>query len=135
MARWDPRFSLLVAASLAVLLGLLLGLTGEAGRPYAGFFAAPDYRVFPVDPAARSAGLRQGDRIVAVDGGSPLGLAERVREATGPIRYEIDRGGQRTSVSIAPRTLTWNRLIDHFGIYFLVSIVMLGVGAAVYVQN
>jgi class 3 adenylate cyclase len=135
MARWDSRFALLVAASAVVLLGLLLGLAGDAGRPYPGFFAAPDYRVFPVDPAARAAGLRPGDRLVAVDGGSPLTLAERVREARGPIRYEIERGGQRSSVTIAPRTLTWSRLIDHFGVYFLVSLVMLGVGAAVYVQN
>ncbi|HEY7041469.1 MAG TPA: adenylate/guanylate cyclase domain-containing protein [Methylomirabilota bacterium] len=135
MARWDSRFSLLVAASLAVLLGLLLGLAADAGRPYPGFFAAPDYHVFPVDPAARAAGLRQGDRLVAVDGASPLTLAERVRAAPGPIRYEIERGGQRSSVTIAPRILTWGRLVDRFGVYFLVSIVMLGVGAAVYVQN
>jgi class 3 adenylate cyclase len=135
MVRWDARFSLLVAASLAVLLGLLLGLAGDAGRPYPGFFAAPDYRVFPVDPAARAAGLRPGDRLVAVDGASPLTLAERVREATGPVRYEIERGGQRSSVTIAPRVLTSGRLVDRFGVYFLVSLVMLGVGAAVYVQN
>ena len=135
MARWDSRFSLLVAASLAVVLGLLLGLAAEAGRPYPGFFAAPDFRVFPVDPAARAAGLRQGDRVVAIDGASPLTLARRVRETTGPVRYEIERAGRRSSLAIAPLPLTWNRLVDHFGVYFLVSLVMLAVGAAVYVQN
>ncbi|HEU4439203.1 MAG TPA: hypothetical protein VFT36_08125, partial [Methylomirabilota bacterium] len=135
MARWDPRYSLLVAASLAVVLGLLLVLAADAGRPYAGFFAAPDYRVFPVAPAAVAAGLRPGDRLVAVDGASPLTLGDRVRQARGPIRYEIERSGQRSTVSIAPRPLSWSRLVDRFGVYFLVSIVMLGVGAAVYVQN
>ena len=135
MTRWDTRFSLLVAASLAVVLGLLLSLAGEAGRPYPGFFAAPDFRVFPVDPAARAAGLRQGDRVVAVDGAPPLTLAERVREATGPIRYEVERSGRRSTVALVPRPLTWDRLVDQFGVYFLVSFVMLAVGAAVYVQN
>ena len=52
MARWDRRSKLLVAASLAVLLGLLGGLAVDAGRPYPGFFATPDYYVGPIDPAA-----------------------------------------------------------------------------------
>src|SRR6185295_12083574 len=103
MARWDRRSTLLVAASLALLLGLLGGLALEAGRPYPGFFATPDYYVVPIEPAARAAGLRAGDRLVAVE--------------------------------VAPRILTWSRLVDHFGVYFLVSAIMLIVGAAVFVQN
>jgi hypothetical protein len=135
MARWDRQSRLLVAASLAVLLGLLGGLAVEAGRPYPGFFAAPDYHLVPVEAAARAAGLRAGDRLIAVDGASPLTLAERVRAATGPIRYEVERAGRQLSVELAPRTLTWSRLLDHFAVYFLVSAVMLIVGAGVYVQN
>ena len=128
MARWDLRSRLLVAASLAVLLGLLGGLALDAGRPIRGFFATPDYYVVPIEPAARAAGLRPGDRLVAVDGDSPLTLAARVRAAAGPIRYEVERAGRRLSVELAPRPLTWSRLVDHFGVYFLVSAIMLIVG-------
>ncbi|HYB69275.1 MAG TPA: hypothetical protein VEH80_01320, partial [Candidatus Bathyarchaeia archaeon] len=135
MERWDARFALLVGASLAVLAGLLGALAVEVGRPYPGFLAAPDYRIFPVEPAARTAGLRAGDRLLAVDGGSPLTLAARVREATGPVRYEVERDGRRLAVELAPRPLTWNGVVDHFAGYFLVSAIMLIVGAAVYVQN
>src|SRR5216683_1991552 len=135
MARWDLRFSLVVAASLAVLVGLVADLALDAGRPYPGFFAAPDFRLFPAEPDARAAGLGQGDRLVAVDGASPLTLAARVRAAAGPIRYEVERAGRRFSVELAPRPLTWSRLVDRFAVYFLVSAVMLIVGAAVYAQN
>ena len=118
-----------------LLLGLLLALVADAGRPYAGFFAAPDFRIFPIEPAARAAGLRQGDRLVAVDGGSPLSLSERVRAATGPVRYEIERDGRRFTIELSPRPLAWRRLADHFGVYFLVSLVMLAAGGVVYGQN
>ncbi len=114
MPRWDRRSKLLVAASLAVLLALLGGLAVDAGRPYPGFFATPDYLVVPVEPAARAAGLRAGDRLVAVEGDSPLTLAARVRAAAGPIRYEVERAGRRFSVELAPRPLTWSRLVDRF---------------------
>ena len=129
MARWDLRFSLVVAASLAVLVGLVADLALDAGRPYPGFFAAPDFRLFPAEPAARAAYRR-----VAVDGASPLTLATRVRTA-GPVRYDVERAGRRLTVELAPRPLGWARLIDRFGIYVLVSAIMLGVGALVYVQN
>jgi class 3 adenylate cyclase len=135
MARWDLRFSLVVAASLAVLVGLVADLALDAGRPYPGFFAAPDFRLFPAEPDARAAGLRRGDRLIAVDGASPLTLATRVRAAAGPIHYEVERAGRRLTVELAPRPLAWSRLIDRFGIYVLVSAIMLGVGALVYVQN
>ncbi|HSE06165.1 MAG TPA: adenylate/guanylate cyclase domain-containing protein [Methylomirabilota bacterium] len=135
MRRRDPRIALLVAASVAVLVGLLAGLAAEAGRPYPGFFVTPDYHVVPVEPAARAAGLRSGDRLVAVDGASPLTLAARVRAAAGPIRYELERDGGRVTVTLAPRTLTWSRLADRFAVYFVVSALMLVVGAAVYRQN
>jgi len=135
MARWDRGSRLLFAASLAVLLGLLGGLAMDAGRPYPGFFATPDYLVVPVESAARAAGLRAGDRLVAVDGASPLTLTARVRAASGPIRYEVERAGRRFSVELAPRPLTWSRLVDRFAVYFLVSALMLVVGAAVYAQN
>lgn len=135
MARWDLRFLLVVAASLAVLVGLVAGLAVDAGRPYPGFFAAPDFRLFPADQDARAAGLRAGDRLVAVDGASPLTLVARTRAAAGPVRYEVERAGRRLTVELAPRPLGWGGVVGHFGLYVLVSAVMLGVGALVYVQN
>src|SRR6185295_10228026 len=114
MARWDLRSKLLVAASTAVLLGLLCGLALEAGRPYPGFFATPDYYVVPVEPAARAAGLRAGDRLIAVEGDSPLTLSARVGAAVGPIRYEVERAGRRLAVELPPLPLSWSRPVDHF---------------------
>ena len=134
--RWDLRSTLLVAASLALVAGLLGGLAADAGRPYPGFFATPDYHVVPVEPAAWAAGLRPGDRLVAVDGDSPLALAAAAgRAAAGPIRYEVERAGRRSIVELAPQALTWSRLVDRFAVYFVASALMLAVGAAVYLQN
>ncbi|HSB40606.1 MAG TPA: adenylate/guanylate cyclase domain-containing protein [Methylomirabilota bacterium] len=135
MARWDRRFALLVGVSLAVIAGLLAGLVAEVGRPYPGFLFAIDYRVAPVEPAARAAGLRWGDRIVAVDGQSPLALMARVRAATGPVGYEVERAGRRFAVALAPQTFGWATFAGHFAGYFLVSALMLAAGVAVYLQN
>ena len=52
MARWDRRYALVVALSLAVVIGLAAGLATEVGRPYPGFFFAIDYHVAPAEPAA-----------------------------------------------------------------------------------
>ncbi|HKW92769.1 MAG TPA: adenylate/guanylate cyclase domain-containing protein, partial [Methylomirabilota bacterium] len=135
MARWDRRFALVFAVSLAVVAGLGMGLASEVGRPYPGFFFAIDYHVVPVEPAARAAGLRWGDRIVAVDGQSPLALMVRVRSATGPVHYDVERAGRRLTVDLAPQSFAWATLLGHFGGYFVISAFMLAVGAAVYVQN
>jgi class 3 adenylate cyclase len=135
MARWGPRFALLVAVSLAVIAGVLAGLVAEVGRPYPGFLFAIDYHVAPVEPAARAAGLRWGDRIVAVDGHSPLALMARVRVATGPLSYEVERAGRRFAVALAPQTFGWATFAAHFAGYFLVSAIMLAAGVAVYLQN
>ena len=135
MARWDRRYALVAALSLAVVIGLAAGLASEVGRPYPGFFFAIDYHVAPAEPAARGAGLRWGDRLVAVDGGSPLGLMARVRAATDPLHYEVERDGRRFAVDLAPARFSWATLLGHFGGYFMVSALMLVVGAAVYRQN
>ncbi|HEY7654726.1 MAG TPA: adenylate/guanylate cyclase domain-containing protein [Methylomirabilota bacterium] len=135
MARWDRRFALVVAVSLAVVIGLGVGLAAEVGRPYPGFFFAIDYHIAPVEPAARAAGLRWGDRVVAVDGQSPLALMARVRAAAGPVRYEVERDGRRFAVDLAPPPFAWATVVGHFAGYFLVSALMLAVGVAVYLQN
>src|SRR5262244_1258010 len=135
MARWDRRYALVFAVSLAVLAGLGAGLATEVGRPYPGFFFAIDYHVVPVEPKARAAGLRWGDRIVAVDGLSPLTLMARVRSAPGPVHYDVERAGRRLTVDLAPQPFAWATLLGHFGGYFVISALMLAVGAAVYLQN
>src|SRR6185503_7336394 len=76
-----------------------------------------------------------GDRIVAVDGASPLTLLARVRASEVPVRYDVDRDGHRFTVSLAPRPFTWELVASHFTVYFVVSALMLGAGAFVYAQN
>ncbi|HEV8616095.1 MAG TPA: adenylate/guanylate cyclase domain-containing protein [Methylomirabilota bacterium] len=125
----------LVALSAALVLGLFAGRLADVGRPYPGFFTSIDLRVFVVDPDARAAGLDDGDRIVAVDGASPLKLERRSRASPAPIRYEVERAGRRFDVTLAPRTFTAAILARHFGGYFVVSALMLLVGVLVYAQN
>ncbi len=136
MARWDLRSTLLVLVSLAVLLGLLGGLALEAGRPYPGFFVTPDYYVVPVESAARAAGLRAGDRLVAVEGDSPLTLAARRagRRRAHPLRGRARRApalrrARAAALDLEPAGRPLRRSTS------LVSAIMLIVGAAVFVQN
>jgi class 3 adenylate cyclase len=135
MSRRDPRALLLVILTLVALV--LLGglLMAEVGRPYPGFFVAPDYRIFPADASVEAAGLAWGDRIVHVDGESVLTLAARVRAGGGPVRYAIERAGGRLTAELSPRPFSWPLLLAHFSVFFAVSAVMLAVGIAVYAQN
>jgi class 3 adenylate cyclase len=131
----DIRPTGILAASVICLLGLAIALMADVGRPYPGFFVSPDFRVLPIDEAARERGLAWGDRIVAVDGGSPVELTSRVERASGDIRYEVARGDRRLTVVLAPRAFTWRDVIGRFGVYFVVSAAMLAAGIFVYSQN
>jgi len=124
-----------VVFSGVAILGVLAALLIQLERPYPGFFFSADYRVFPVDPAARAAGLESGDRIVGVDGQSPLALMKQVDAARGPLRYEVERGPRRFAVELAPRPFTWAIVLGHFAVYFVVSVIMLAAGIIVYAQN
>jgi class 3 adenylate cyclase len=135
MSGRDPRYVAVVLATAALILGVLASLAVDVGRPYPGFFFSPDYRVFPVDPAARRAGLAVGDRIVAVDGASPMTLLPRLRGSPEPVRYEMARDGRRFTVSLPPASWSWDLLAGRFAVYFVVSALMLGAGVAVYAQN
>lgn len=133
MRHTGPVLLVLAAALCLVALGAVL--VADVGRPYPGFFFAADYRIFPVEPAAAGVGLASGDRIVQVDGQSPLGLMTRVRESGAPVRYEVERGGRRFTVELPPFLFTSSDLLAHFAGYFLVSALMLAVGVVVFVQN
>jgi class 3 adenylate cyclase len=130
-----PRYVVVVAVTAALILGVLGSLVADVGRRYPGFFFSPDYRVYPTDAAARAAGLAVGDRIVAVDGASPLTLLGRLRGSSAPIRYEVDRDGRPFAVSLAPLPFTWELLARRFAVYFVVSVLMLVAGVFVYAQN
>jgi class 3 adenylate cyclase len=133
MVRRHPRAWSLVALTVATLLVLSTALVARVGRPYPGFFVAPDFRVFPTAPAAVA--IEWDDRIVSVDGRSPATLEKRVASGDAPIRYEIERAGRRVSLDLAPQPFTWRLLFGHFGVFFAVSAVMLAVGIAVFAQN
>jgi class 3 adenylate cyclase len=135
MRRRGGRFLLLVVVSGALVLGSLGALARDVGRPYPGFFFSADYRVFPVEDAARAAGLAPGDRLLAVDGASPLTLMRRARASAAPIRYDVRREGRRFVVTLAPATFTRGRLAGAFGGYYVVAALMLAVGVFVFAQN
>ena len=135
MIRRDPRMTALVALTAIALAGVLLALASQATRPFPGFFFSADYRIFPVAAAARAAGLDYGDRVVSAGGRSPLDLMRVVDAASGSVQYEIERGGRRFSVELAPERFTWADLAAHFAGYFAVSALMLLVGLVVYAQN
>jgi class 3 adenylate cyclase len=135
MIRHDRRMMALVAITLAALFGVLAALASQVGRPYPGFFFSLDYRIFPVSREARAVGLSDGDRVMAVDGRSPLDLMAQVNTAAGPLRYEIEHRGRRLSVELSARDFTWGDLVSHFAGYFVVSALMLAVGLFVFSQN
>ena len=86
--------------------------------------------MFPAEPDTP---LRWGDRIVSVDGRSPIVLESRVAASDAAIRYDIERAGSRVTVDVTPRPFTWRTMSTHFGIFFVISVVMLAVGVAVFV--
>lgn len=69
--------------------------------------AEPVLAVVVPDQAAARAGLRPGDRIVAIDG-QPVATwtdaVERIRAAPGkPLRMDVQREGQRVALTVTPR--------------------------------
>ena len=135
MGGHHQRFVLVAVASALLVLGIMASLVHDVGRPFPGFFVGPDYRVLPLDDDAGATGVGWADRLLAVDGRSPLDLNARLAEGAGPVRYDLERGGTRYAVTLAPRTFTWTVVTRHFGVFFIVSALMLAVGVLVYRQN
>ncbi len=74
-------------------------------------------QVLPDGPAER-AGLRPGDRIVAVDGRAVSHyntLFEAIEAAGGPVTLSIERSGERLELSFAPERDPQGRLLVGFG--------------------
>jgi class 3 adenylate cyclase len=131
----DRRFILVAAASGLLVLGIFASLMADVGRLYPGFFVSADYRALPLDDEAQAAGVGWGDRLVAVDGASPVGLLRRLDPGGAPVRYTLERDGRRYDVSLTPQRFTWALLARHFAGYFVVSVIMLAAGVAVFRQN
>lgn len=78
----------------------------------------PDGTVVPCtgEGPAQRAGLREGDRVLAV-GGVPVdtwsGLQEQTRKQTGPVDFTIERDGATTTVTVVPEQV--NRQIRDTG--------------------
>ncbi len=82
----------------------VLGLKADLGAPFID-------QAVPDKPAAR-AGLRTGDRIVAIDGESvrsPSDVATHTNAKPGmPLRFTIERDGARLDVSVVPEATEMN---------------------------
>src|SRR5207247_2482900 len=100
-ACWRPRSAMVSSPAARV------------GRPYPGFFVAPDFRVFPSSRAPVA--VEWGDRIVSVEGRSPVTLEARAASGGSAIRYEIERAGHRVALDLAPQPFTWRLLFVPFG--------------------
>lgn len=116
-----PPVPAIVAAMPAVPAPPAPAAPGQAARrPVLGVVLAPDdtagVRIAGVTPgsAAQSAGLRSGDRLLAVDGHAVLGSNGALRlsnarrllgglEAGRAVRLAYARGGERRTASVTPK--------------------------------
>jgi membrane-associated protease RseP (regulator of RpoE activity) len=87
--------ALYLYAAILVLAGLLV-TGGSAGTT----------RVDVMDGPARAAGVRDGDRVLAVDGRPVSDFADIRRQVAagggGPVALRLERDGRETTVSVAP---------------------------------
>ncbi|MDZ7813410.1 MAG: site-2 protease family protein [Ideonella sp.] len=77
-----------------------------------GGYAEPVMGEIKADGAAFAAGLQKGDRVLLVDDQAVIDAAwlrDRIRahvDAPAPMRWTIERGGQRLSMQVSPRVST-----------------------------
>lgn len=91
------------AMNLVLAVALFVALFGLVGVPEFRLVVA---EILPGYPAEH-AGLRPGDRLLAVDG-DPLDdwpeLVRKVQESPGrPLRLSVERGGQTLEITVVPR--------------------------------
>jgi hypothetical protein len=98
-------YGLLVAATALLLLVLGARLASQVGRPYPGFFVDFDHTILLSSPAARASGLLDNDRIVGVDGGSPLILRAPGLVLGASVRYTVGRAGRPFTAAVAPELM------------------------------
>ncbi len=124
---------LLVAGNLALSLHWI-------HKPFPGFFVYENLTVGPYalpQWTANGTGLRSLDRVVAVDG-LPLGqrseLYEIVRSrlSGSTFRYQVVRGAEKLEVAVPSMTLSLSDWILSFGVYVIMGLAFLIIGAAPY---
>jgi signal transduction histidine kinase len=135
---------LVPAAVLVAMLGLtgacLVSAVGEAGQPFPGFFTYSNGSVAPLTRshfAGVAAGVRVGDRVVAVAGaavadGHGLRAAVRGRAAGTPVAITLThRDGRTRTVTVAVQRLSPTDIAVIFALPFAVGVIYLLLGSVV----
>lgn len=139
---WQRR--LLLAAiglfALSLVGATLISSLHWIQKPFPGFFLHENRTVGPYFLPGWSGevgGLRSLDQIVGVNETAVRRRAdvyELVRNypAGFPMRYQLIRNGQPLELIIRTMTLTWPDWLLSFGVYVVIGIAFLGIGAAPY---
>ncbi|MDP2606439.1 MAG: ATP-binding protein [Deltaproteobacteria bacterium] len=137
--RWLLLALIGLVASLLVAGNLVLSLQW-IHKPFAGFFVYENLTVGPYSLpqwTANGTGLRSLDRIATVDG-RPLRqrseLYDLVKAAPSgsTFRYQVVRGTETFEFAIASMTLTLRDWLLSFGVYVIMGLAFLIIGAAPY---
>jgi signal transduction histidine kinase len=139
---WQRR--LLLAAiglfALSLIGATLISSVHWINKPFPGFFLHENQTVGPYflpGWSGEAGGLRSLDQIVGVNG-TPIGqrgdLYALVRNypAGFPVRYRLIRNGQPVELTIRTMTLSLQDWLLSFGVYVVIGIAFLGIGAAPY---
>lgn len=111
------RAYLLMLLAIAILVGGCLAARYYLSLPTLGFsFGATDQvgEVEPGGPAER-AGMTLGDRVVTIDGVSPLAGQPYVRHGQRAVALEVERNGQILALTIAPAPLSPKDWLNRIG--------------------
>lgn len=117
-----------------------VSISSQIGKPFPGFFTNP-FRVVssftPTEFSGWQAGLRPWDRIVAVNGQNFRELQGLIQEVGmgEEIVYTIERGGQRSNISVPTMEFTASIVFKVLPGYFVSSLIFILVGIFVYLRN
>ena len=131
-------FAAWTSAVLAVMLFFLANVVQWRDAPDFGWVPMAEYKgraIGYVNELGASAGLAQGDRIVAINGERHQTHEQMVGhlnlEIGGETRYDLDRAGRRFVVTVTTERLGWYRAFYQIGVIWLVGMVFLGIGVLV----